>query len=88
MDLTDIDWVIVGGESGPGARPCDIAWIRSIVAQCKAAGVPCFVKQLGAFWARKANKDPDNWEQIDRKGGDPLDWPLDIRVRQMAEVKR
>jgi protein gp37 len=48
LDLTDIDWVIVGGESGPGARPCDLAWIRSIVAQCKAAGVPCFVKQLGA----------------------------------------
>ena len=45
---TSISWVIVGGESGPGARPCDVAWIRSIVAQCKAAGVPCFVKQLGA----------------------------------------
>jgi protein gp37 len=41
-------WVIVGGESGPKARPCDVAWIRSIVEQCKAAGVPCFVKQLGA----------------------------------------
>jgi protein gp37 len=43
-----VDWVIVGGESGPGARPCDVAWIRSVVEQCKAAGVPCFVKQLGA----------------------------------------
>lgn len=43
-----IDWVIVGGESGTHARPCDIEWIRSIVAQCKAAGVACFVKQLGA----------------------------------------
>jgi protein gp37 len=43
-----IDWVIVGGESGPGARPCDVAWIRSIVEQCGAANVPCFVKQLGA----------------------------------------
>ena len=40
--------VIVGGESGPGARPCDVAWIRSIVEQCHIAGVPCFVKQLGA----------------------------------------
>ncbi len=44
---TRVDWVIVGGESGPGARPCNVAWIRSIVKQCKAAGVPCFVKQLG-----------------------------------------
>ena len=42
------DWVIVGGESGPKARPFDIAWARSVVAQCKAAGVACFVKQLGA----------------------------------------
>lgn len=46
---TVVDWVIVGGESGPGARPCNIEWIRSIVAQCKAAGVACFVKQLGGF---------------------------------------
>ncbi len=43
-----IDQLILGGESGPGARPCDIAWIRSGREQCKAAGVACFVKQLGA----------------------------------------
>jgi protein gp37 len=47
-DEIKLDWVIAGGESGPGARPCDVAWIRSIVIQCEAAGVPCFVKQLGA----------------------------------------
>jgi len=41
-------WVIVGGESGPGARPCNIDWIRSIVKQCREAEVACFVKQLGA----------------------------------------
>jgi protein gp37 len=43
-----IHWAIVGGESGPQARPCDVAWIRSTVQQCKTAGVPVFVKQLGA----------------------------------------
>ena len=43
-----LDWVIVGGESGPNARPCNIEWIRSIRDQCAAAGVACFVKQLGA----------------------------------------
>ena len=43
-----IHWVIVGGESGHGARPCDIKWIRSIVEQCKSANVPVFVKQLGS----------------------------------------
>lgn len=44
-----VNWVIVGGESGLGARPCDVAWIRSIVEQCGVAGVACFVKQLGAL---------------------------------------
>lgn len=48
IDLTGIGWVIVGGESGHGARPFDIAWARSIIAQCRAAGVPVFVKQVGA----------------------------------------
>lgn len=41
-----LDWVIVGGESGPGKRPVDLAWIRSIRDQCLAAGVPLFVKQI------------------------------------------
>lgn len=42
-----IDWVVVGGESGPRARPFDLSWARSLVGQCRVAGVPCFVKQLG-----------------------------------------
>ncbi len=42
-------WAIVGGESGPGARPFNIQWARDVIAQCRAAGVACFVKQLGAF---------------------------------------
>ncbi len=44
-----LEWVIVGGESGPGARPCDLDAIRSIVRQCDDAGVKIFVKQLGAM---------------------------------------
>lgn len=43
-----LDWIIIGGESGPNARPFDIEWARNTVAQCKSAGVACFVKQLGA----------------------------------------
>lgn len=43
-----LSWLIVGGESGPHARPCDVSWIRSLRNQCAAAGVPVFVKQLGA----------------------------------------
>lgn len=47
LDLTGIDWVIVGGESGPGARPIEIEWVRSIRNQCFAAGVPFHFKQWG-----------------------------------------
>jgi protein gp37 len=53
-----ISWVIVGGESGHDARPCNIDHIRSIVEQCKQAGVACFVKQLGSkpYYVDEANK--------------------------------
>lgn len=44
-----VNWVIYGFESGPNARPGNIEWIRSGVQRCKAAGIPVFVKQLGAF---------------------------------------
>jgi protein gp37 len=54
----DLDLVIVGGESGPSARPCDVSWIRSIVAQCKATGTPCFVKQLGSHVLASEALDP------------------------------
>jgi protein gp37 len=93
-----LDWVIVGGESGPGARPCDIAWIRALVAECKAAGVPVFVKQLGSY------PEIREWTQADLasgftlwhgnrrirladdKGGDPAEWPEDLRVREMPKA--
>lgn len=42
-----IDWVIVGGESGANRRPLNLEWVRSLISQCKDAGVPIFVKQLG-----------------------------------------
>ncbi len=47
LDLTGIDWVIVGGESGPGARPMDAEWVREIRKQCRAQAVPFFFKQWG-----------------------------------------
>jgi protein gp37 len=89
LDAPGYDWVIVGGESGPGARPCDVAWIRSIVEQCKAAGVPAFVKQMGARLIEAdgcgMHRLPDGRYRIplrDPKGGDPAEWPEDLRVRQ------
>jgi protein gp37 len=70
----DIDWVIVGGESGPNARPCQLGWIADIVAQCKDAGVPCFVKQLGRnAW------DGGKRIKLSGKGGDPTEWPAACR---------
>jgi protein gp37 len=49
IDLTGIDWVIIGGESGHNARPMHPDWVRSIIAQCVAAGVPVFFKQWGEW---------------------------------------
>lgn len=49
LDLAGIDWVIVGGESGPGARPMHPDWARDIRNRCQAAGVPFFFKQWGAW---------------------------------------
>lgn len=75
-----VDWLIVGGESGPGARPCNAEWIRSIIQQGKAAGVPVFVKQLGKVptWAGMA--PPQVFH--DKKGADMAEWPEDLRVRE------
>jgi protein gp37 len=47
LDLSGIHWIIVGGESGPGARPMQSAWVESIRDQCAAADVPFFFKQWG-----------------------------------------
>jgi protein gp37 len=47
MDLTGIHWVILGGESGPGARPMKIEWLREAIEQCRAQRVPMFLKQYG-----------------------------------------
>lgn len=79
-----LNWVIVGGESGPEARPCDIAWIRSIIEQCKAAEVPVFAKQLGENCVGM-----DLWPgpKISRKGNDLLEWPVDLQVRQWPKER-
>jgi protein gp37 len=85
---TPIDWLIYGGESGHGARPNDIAWARSARDQCKAAGVAFFCKQLGAWpvehnpAAIAAGTSPRLVNLADRKGGDPEEWPADLRVRE------
>lgn len=56
LPLAGIDWVIVGGESGPGARPMERAWVESILAQCRRAGVPFFFKQWGGVWKKRTGR--------------------------------
>lgn len=83
LDLAGIHWVIVGGESGPGARPLYLQWVRDIVAQCRDAGVPVFVKQMGAQpVARQGVTELVQLRLKSRKGNDPTEWPEDLRVRQ------
>jgi len=59
-DRRDLHWVIVGGESGPGARPMDLAWARSLIEQCRAARVPVFVKQDSGPKPGRQGRIPDN----------------------------
>lgn len=66
LDLTGIGWVIVGGESGPGARPMDPEWAREIRDRCVAEGVPFFFKQWGGFAKKRAGRvlDGRTWDEL------------------------
>lgn len=95
-----LDWLILGGESGPKARPMDLAWARSLVEQGRTAGVPgvpVFVKQLGrrpydGIYPSWVGSDPQEFDTADdairwldlrdSHGGDPEEWPEDLRVRE------
>ncbi len=65
LDLRNIDWVIVGGESGPGARPMDPGWVREIRDQCIEADVAFFFKQWGGVFKKHAGRklDQRTWDQ-------------------------
>ena len=66
LDLTNIHWVIVGGESGPGARSMDEAWVLEIRDQCKEAGVPFFFKQWGGVNKKKTGRELEGrtWDEM------------------------
>lgn len=116
-----LHWVIVGGESGPGARACNVRWVRSVVRQCQQSDTPAFVKQLGAFVVDRndagfCGDEPHHWPEViaaedrvehdldgtrdgyqgapvrihlrDKKGGDPSEWPEDLRVREWPGAMR
>lgn len=73
LDLTGIDWVIIGGESGSGARPMNLTWVDDVIAQARAADVAVFVKQLGTVWARGEGGG---------KGNHWWTWPSQYRIRE------
>lgn len=80
----DLDWLIIGGESGNKTgkylyRACSIGWIEELIWWCNHLSVPVFVKQLGSSLA-------DELGLKDKFGGDISEWPLDLQVRQFPRT--
>jgi protein gp37 len=87
LDAPRLDWVVVGGESGPGARPMHPGWARSLRDQCAAAGVPYFFKQWGK-WV-PAPDDPTHWMATDgraRPVGNGV-WSSDIGIKRIGKAR-
>jgi protein gp37 len=70
-----LDWVIIGGESGPHARRMSLMWAERLIEQCQDAGVSPFVKQLGTVLAKEGG-------YRDQHGGDMAEWPDEFQVRE------
>jgi protein gp37 len=66
LDVTDIDWVIAGGESGPGHRPVDLDWVRDLRDRCTDRGIAFFFKQVGGPTPKAGGRDLDGrtWDQM------------------------
>lgn len=84
-----LDWIIVGGESGPKSRPFDLEWARKIVSACAPLKVPVFVKQFGSNPVNSGSRI----RLADRSGAEPSEWAADLRVQQfpaeaLAKVPR
>ncbi len=87
LDLKGIHWVIVGGESGRSARPFDIGWATNILEQCKAQGIPAFVKQLGGrpvFKGQRLRIVTEGGRKDDHSN-DPAFWPAEVQDLTVRE---
>ena len=77
----ELDWIIVGGESGPGARPCHQEWIESLILSTTSVNIPIFVKQLGSNFVSQGKRfktghpDGKNWDK----------WPERLRIREFPQ---
>lgn len=78
LDLRGIDWVIVGGESGPRARPIDERWVRDIRDQCRGAGVSFFFKQWGGVFKSRTGRHLEGrtWDEMPRRTAASRVWRL------------
>lgn len=75
LDLAELDWAIIGGESGNQARIMEPEWAIDLLNQCRSANVPCFVKQMGTQWAKRQGSKS-------RKGDDFSEFPEALQVRE------
>jgi protein gp37 len=80
LELDEIDWLIVGGESGSRARPLDLDWALELAEKCRTTRTAFFMKQLGTVLARRHGAR-------DRKGTDPTLFPQALRRREMPEPR-
>lgn len=80
-----LHWAIVGGESGPNARPFDIGWAMDLRDECEAAQIPFFMKQLGSCPIDGPAGYKTGYPITDRKGEQMWEWPEELRVRQFPE---
>ncbi len=73
LPIEGVDWVIVGGESGPGARPMDAAWVRSIRDNCVRNKVPFFFKQWGGVFKKRTGRTLDGrtWDEMPATAAEP-----------------
>ena len=81
-----VNWVVIGGESGPKARECHADWIRGLLRQCEGALVPVFVKQVGTRPVDRGMRAAEWGELKDPKGGNPDEWPNELMVRQFPDA--
>jgi protein gp37 len=88
LDLAGISWVIVGGESGPRARPMRREWVTSILEQCAAADVPFFFKQWGGVRKKKAGRELNGRTYDEMPKGTPLATPTPEETDEQPEQSR
>lgn len=79
---SSLSWIIIGGESGPKARPFYLEWARSLIEQCRDSGVPVFMKQTG----QNAWYQGRPFRTRERKGENPIEWPEWMQIREFPQI--